>query len=327
MVKLDLKDRKILYELDLNCRQSNNQIGKKVGLKRDVVAYRIKKLEDDGIIKNYYTEIDTFKLGYDVFRIYINFQYITSEIKDEIIQYFVNYKNSWVVATIKSEIDLDVVVWVKDIFEFYQFWERTLDRYEDYFSKYNISIYVQALVYKKSYLLDSQQIDSHREIFKIHCSVEPVQIDETNYKLLNELTVNARSNLVELADKLNCSSQSVNYRIKNLVKYGVIKSFRVDIDLAKIGLQNFKVDIYLKEHKLKKPIITYLQDKPYIQFMNITIGWADLEPEFVVKNFDELIKILDEINTIFSGAIKKQSFFIADKLYKLRSMPELYKIK
>ena len=31
MLKIDLKDRKILYELDLNCRQSNTQIGKNVG--------------------------------------------------------------------------------------------------------------------------------------------------------------------------------------------------------------------------------------------------------------------------------------------------------
>ena len=43
MVDLDLKDRKILYELDLNCRQSNAQIGKKVGLSRKVVDYRIKR--------------------------------------------------------------------------------------------------------------------------------------------------------------------------------------------------------------------------------------------------------------------------------------------
>ena len=38
MVDIDLKDRKILYELDLDCRQSNTQIGKKVGLKKDVVS-------------------------------------------------------------------------------------------------------------------------------------------------------------------------------------------------------------------------------------------------------------------------------------------------
>ena len=40
-MNIDLKDRKILYQLDSNCRQSNTQIGKNVGLKKDVVSYRI----------------------------------------------------------------------------------------------------------------------------------------------------------------------------------------------------------------------------------------------------------------------------------------------
>lgn len=102
MYKLDLKDRKILYELDLNCRQSNAQIGKKVGLGRDVVAYRINRMQEEGIIKNYYALIDTFKLGYHMFRIYINFQYVTSKIKEEIIQYFVDNKDSLAVFFIKK---------------------------------------------------------------------------------------------------------------------------------------------------------------------------------------------------------------------------------
>ena len=107
--KIDLKDRKILYELDLNCRQSNSQIGKKVGLTRDVVAYRIKRMEDEGVIKGYWTAINTFKLGYNVFRIYINFQYVSTEKRKEIIQHFVNYKNAWAVISIKGEIDFDAL--------------------------------------------------------------------------------------------------------------------------------------------------------------------------------------------------------------------------
>jgi DNA-binding Lrp family transcriptional regulator len=323
MYKIDLKDRKILSELDLDCRQSNAQIGKKVGLKRDVVAYRIKKLQDEGIIKNFYTVIDTFKLGYNVFRLYINFQYVSSDVKEEIIQYFVDHKDSWIVATVKSEIDLDVVLWVKDIFDFYQFWDKTLDKYEDYFAKYSISIYIQAHVYKKSYLLSEEESETDRELFRMNCGGKPVEIDETDHKLLNEVAVNARAPLIELAEKLGCSSQSVNYRIKNLVKSGVIKAFRVDLDLSKLGLQKFKVDIYLKDHKLKTPIFNYLKNKHYLEFMNLAIGWADLEPEFVVKDFDELLKTLDKIDTKFSGAIKKQSFFIAEKFYKTRCMPEL----
>ncbi len=88
MVDIDLKDRKILYELDLDCRQSNTQIGKKVGLKKDVVSYRIKRMQDEGIITNFWTAINTFKLGYQVYRIYINFQYVSSQIKEKIIQHF-----------------------------------------------------------------------------------------------------------------------------------------------------------------------------------------------------------------------------------------------
>jgi len=48
MVNIDLKDRKILYELDLNCWQSLTQIGKKVGLSKEVVKYRIKRMERGG---------------------------------------------------------------------------------------------------------------------------------------------------------------------------------------------------------------------------------------------------------------------------------------
>ena len=215
MYKIDLKDRKILYELDLNCRQSNSQIGKKVGLKRDIISYRLKKLQDEGIINNFWTFIDTFKLGYDVFRLYINFQYITPKIKEEIIQYFVNYRNSWVVATTKSEIDLDVVIWVKDIFEFYQFWEATLDKYEDYFSKYSISIYIQSVVYKKSYLLPEVTEKSGRIISDMHCGGKSVEIDEINYKIFENTNILEKLYL-ENNDKNNSKIKTVKNDISKL---------------------------------------------------------------------------------------------------------------
>ena len=46
MIKIDVKDRKILYELDTNSRQSIPQISKKVNLHKNAVHYRIKRLEN-----------------------------------------------------------------------------------------------------------------------------------------------------------------------------------------------------------------------------------------------------------------------------------------
>ena len=90
MTKIDLKDRRILYELDYNSRESLTQIGKKVGLKKDVVSYRIKKLQDEGVIQCFYTVIDAYKLGYTLFRYYIIFQYVNSEIRKKIIEYSIH---------------------------------------------------------------------------------------------------------------------------------------------------------------------------------------------------------------------------------------------
>ena len=322
MTKIDLKDRKILYELDLNCRQSNTQIGKKVGLKKDVVSYRIKRMEDEGIIINYWTAINTFKLGYNVFRIYINFQYVTTDIKNKIIQHFVEYQNVWAVISLKAEIDFDVVVWVKDVYKFYQFWSKTLDLFEDYFAKYYISILTEVFNYKKSFLLPEDTNPEQREIYRTPSGGTSANIDETDYRLLDEIALQARMPLIDLAEKLGCSSQTATYRMKNLGKNGVINAFRVNVNLDYLKLQHYKLEIYLRDHNQRKQIWQYINTKPFCDTLNVSIGWCDLEFEIIVENVEEVSRIMDDINNRFPSAIKKQTFWIFDKIHKERWLPE-----
>jgi Lrp/AsnC family transcriptional regulator, leucine-responsive regulatory protein len=324
MPNIDLKDRKILYELDLNCRQSNTQIGKKVGLRKDVVAYRIKKMLDDGIIRHFETEINTFKLGYDVFRIYITFQNVGQDKKNEIIQYFCKCKNAWAVISSKGEIDLSIVLWVKDNYEFYQFWEKTLDKYGEYFARNTISAYIQAISFKRTYFLQTDVEEQNRRLYDTTCGGTPVDIDEEDYRLLDLLALNARMPLIELAEKLDCSSQSVSYRLNNLIKTNVIQGFRVRADILKLDLKDFKVDIFLKENRFKKPIVEYLEKQPYIECLNVAVGWASIEPEIVVPNMDRLTEILENLDTKFPNTIRKQSFWSSCIIHKARWLPELY---
>jgi len=245
--------------------------------------------------------------------------------KNEIIKQFVEYENTWVVySTIRSDISLGVIIWVKNIYEFYQFWERILDNYEEYFEKSVISIYTQATCYKKTYLIPNNYDNSGRKMYVATSGELIANIDNIDYHLLNEIALNARIPLIELAEKLDCSSQTVNYRIKNLVKNGVIQAFRIRIDLSKLNLQHFKVDIYLKHHRQKKSIIKYLEEKPYFEGLNLVVGWADIEPEFIVKDANELNQILADIDNKFPDTIKKQNYWITEQYYKERWLPQLY---
>jgi DNA-binding Lrp family transcriptional regulator len=60
---IDSTDFKILAELVENAKYSFAEIGRKLSLHPNVVAYRVNKLEKAGIIKDYTAAIDLEKLG------------------------------------------------------------------------------------------------------------------------------------------------------------------------------------------------------------------------------------------------------------------------
>ena len=325
MENLDLKDRKILYQLDLNCRQSNTQIGRKVGLSKEVVNYRIKRMQDLGVISYFWTAINSLKLGYYAFRIYINFLDVNPDTKNEIIEYFKKYKNIWTLQIAKGPVDLGAVLWANDVYNFSQFWNRTLDKYGNYFENYSVSILTQVNCLKKTYLISDGYKKTDREFYKINCMGDPALIDEMDFQLLNEIATNARIPLVQLAEKLNTSSQTINYKIKNMIKKGIILAFRVCIDNTKLGLQSCIIDVYLKDHTKGKHIEEYIKGNPYVEnIMDISIGWCDLNFELMVKNIDSLTKLIEEIDDRFPGAIRKTNFWMARKVHKERWLPELY---
>lgn len=63
MSSLDSVDLKILAELSANARASFVDIGKNLNLHPNVVAYRVNKLRQLGIIKGYMVDLDFEKLG------------------------------------------------------------------------------------------------------------------------------------------------------------------------------------------------------------------------------------------------------------------------
>ena len=65
-MELNETDRKILKNLLEDARFSSRQIAKNVGVSVGTVLSRIKKLEDEGLIKGYSVLLDHEKLGYEL---------------------------------------------------------------------------------------------------------------------------------------------------------------------------------------------------------------------------------------------------------------------
>jgi len=141
---------------------------------------------------------------------------------------------------------------------------------------------------------------------------------------LNIIALNARIPLIELAEKVDTSSQTVNYRLNNMMKSGVIRGFRVNIDLSKLGLQYFDVRINLTDHSFRRKIIGYLEKTPYLKCVNTAFGYADLELELILENMDKLVQVMDELDVKFPRVIRNYHLLKIKKTYRERWLPELY---
>ncbi|PIN80070.1 hypothetical protein COV13_04070, partial [Candidatus Woesearchaeota archaeon CG10_big_fil_rev_8_21_14_0_10_32_9] len=115
MHNLDLKDRKILSILEENSRESHSTIAKAIGLSKDSVKYRIKRLEKQGIIGCYRTIINLSKIGYKLYSVCVkvinvkDMNAIATEIAKE-------QKLFWI-AQLDGAWDLIFVLWAKSAHE------------------------------------------------------------------------------------------------------------------------------------------------------------------------------------------------------------------
>ena len=320
---LDVKDRKILYELDYNSRQSNSKIGKKVGLHKNVVNYRIKRMEKNGIISNYYTMVDTFKIGYNSLRFYISFQNVTPEKREEIIKFFVNNKYTWWVGSFEGEYDLAVLIWIKDLHDFYGFWEKTLRKYHSYFQKQKFSLYCQLRVFRHSFLMKDDYKKSDRDKYEITGGGKEVKTDELDFKILELLAVNSRIPTIQIGKKTDSSIDTVINRMKRLENLDVIQGYRVNINYEELGYHLFKVNVTLNDYSQRGKIINYIRNNPNLIMIDKAIGYYDLELDFLLKNLNHLRIIMDNLTRVFPKEIKNFAFAHDPIYHKMVYMPEI----
>ncbi len=319
VAKLDLKDHHLLFELDKNSRQSIHDLARKTKLNRDVVAYRIKRLEKAGIIQNYITIIDFTKFGFQISRIYLQLQKTTPEIEQRMVQMLVEEKSIFTVYNIDGDYQLAMGLLFKDLRKFHFFWQKFLEIFKPYISKQNISPFIDYLHFNRNYLVEKSLRDEKPLSV---ASFKSYAYDSEDLILLNIIKENSRITLLDLAKKMHMTPAGVRYKLKNLEKNKVIVAYKLVLDTAKLGYVYYKIDLELEDLKIIPALHEFISRNPHVIYRDVALSGSDFEFDVELRNQEMLYALLEKIKSLFPGKIRRWYYYKTLKIYKYSYLPE-----
>ncbi|MGV8086904.1 MAG: AsnC family transcriptional regulator [Candidatus Woesearchaeota archaeon] len=319
-MKLDIKDKKILYELEKNAKLTNSEIAKKVILSKDSVGYRINKLEEVKIIRGYRTIIDLTRLGYVLYRIYFKLIDISEIKQQEMIEYLKQEKNTWWIAKLDGSWDFAFGFWGKTLEQFHKFYFEFSKNFRRFIKEKMISPIITYKEFPRRYLIDSNELiyfkDAKQEKLKEN------MIDDKDMEILTALSKNARVSHLSLAQKMNVDNKTITYRIKKLESLKIISSYKADINVSKLGRDFYTIEIDLNDLSKFRDIENHILSLKEVTGRAVSIQGYDLEFDIEIENTKRYYEITSELKNKFKE-IREIRYFRVIENYKLNYIFDL----
>lgn len=323
MSKLDLTDRKILLELDTNARASFSEIGKKLGMGKNNVQYRVKRLIERGIIKKFVMQPSLAKLGLFLGKIFFQLSGFTRDEETALYEYLLNDKRIGWVAKCEGRWDLMIGVYVETLTQFDEIKKEFFKKFEKYVTSYDVVFVAEAHTSQRTYLINEKTTIPKK--VKKFIGKGKAELKKEDIGLLKFIANNARFNYTDIAKKFDINIKTAQKRIKDLEKQGVIQGYVTFLNPKKLGYNFFKLCIYLKDYQAKfDPFLNYCMELPNVLHIIESLGPWEIELEIETETLQDFYNLTHEIRNKWSDIIKKTESVMISEEKKLDFFPEWY---
>jgi DNA-binding Lrp family transcriptional regulator len=299
--KLDKIDKRILFELDKNARIPETKLAKLVRRSKESVRYRIKKLQEQGIIQGFTIWIDPSKLRYTSAKIYLNLANVPEK-KHEFVKYVKEDKRLFWLGMAEGAWNSGLTYFVKSNREFFDLKNELFSKFKDLILDSHTGMLVSINVCDKTFFYDTDT--DWKTMFDV---LDTYELEDIENKILRELFHNSRTSIVEIARKHKTTVDIVRNRIKKLEKKKIIFRYLAKIDYNKLGYEFYKTFLYFKNltKSDEKKLMEYTRNHPKIIHMVKQISPWDIELEIMCKSYHEYNEIIVDLTREFSNVVNK----------------------
>jgi len=318
---MDNIDKKILYELDKNSKDSFLKIGKKIRVSKETVRYRFERLIKEGIIDKMPTIINSSILGYSYYQLFLKLQNINTQKKEEIIKFLIkNTKISWI-GDLEGRYDLGIILVIKSQEEIRELMEEINKKFKSIIMKKSLSINLEGEFLNRSYLIESKREISENKNY-IQNKREEI-IDSKDEIICKELAKDSRISYVELSKKIKLSADAILVRVKKLIQREIIKKPLLIINNEKINQQHYKILFYLTKtdkEQISRLISSIKLNNRVISLVKVLAEW-DYEVDIEIEKMNQLKEFLMNLTDSFSDLIRDYEILRINNMPKYNFYP------
>ncbi|HLC65696.1 MAG TPA: winged helix-turn-helix transcriptional regulator [Candidatus Nanoarchaeia archaeon] len=309
--RLDRVDRKILSEIETDSRIATSMLARKARVSRTVAEYRLKQMEEKGIIRGYYTLVDPSRFGLTVWKLWISLHSSSLEQKEKFFSYVENHPRIWWYAECAGVYDAVICVLCSSPHDFNNFFSTLQEKHGSMISKSATLINVSFEYHTRGYLLNKPS-----RLIESSFQEKPLtkKISEDAVKLLKLLSNNSRMKYSELAERSGRNVKTIKNLLKELKKSGIIVYYRPSIDAARFGYEYYKVLLYLNNPRGILPSLVYwCRLQKNITAVISCVGPWQLELEIEIDTFRNLCSLLTELKDKFPDVLRSYETLLLTK--------------
>ena len=115
---LDAIDRQLLAALSLDARVNLTDLAGRLRVSKQVASYRLKALQQAGVIRGFHAIPTVHLLGRMHYRIFVKLQHMTLEQEQELLADLQRRPEIAWLTVLDGDFDLEFVIWAGDISDF-----------------------------------------------------------------------------------------------------------------------------------------------------------------------------------------------------------------
>lgn len=319
IVSLDNRDKKLISYLYHHYREPLTKIAKACKISRDQVEYRLKKYEKEGFIRKYLTLFNYSLLGYNEFVIVWLRLNADLETKKTIKKELENMKNVVSVGEVVGNYDFFIDFAFKNKVEFEKAFYSFIRKHKASIANYSVYI----TTYGEFFPIKSFGNLSEEKTFPIVKSIEPINLDIKDTKILQALEKNGRARIVDIARQTNLSSELLVYKIKQLYKKNIVLGTRILFDMEKMGFYFGVLRIKLKEQSenIRDKIAIFCKKHKHINAVSFGISDFNCIIQVFYQREEEFRQTMRDINQEFRNEIENSDILLLEKEGIVKTLP------